>query len=289
MRVLCPAKLNLVLAVLGKRPDGFHELDTVMCRVDLCDELELAPAEDGISLEVAGPADVPRDESNLAWAAAKAYLRIARSPAGLAIRLRKRIPAGAGLGGGSSDAAGVLAGCRELLGPLPVGREDELALRLGSDVPFFLDAQAARARGRGEFLESVRAKGEWSWVLVFPGVSCSTARVYAEWRPEDGRPRDVTGLVRALEAGDPAAAGACLGNDLHAPCARLYPRVAEAARALERLGWPASLSGSGSTLFALAPDPQVADRAAERLRGEGWDALAVRFSPAPTGKDRYSG
>ena len=186
------AKVNLVLEVLGKRPDGYHEIATVMQTVDLFDRLTLEAAPT-ISLETDDSA-LPADERNLIVRAALLLRQVSGVEAGARMRLRKRIPVAAGLGGGSSDAAATLWGLNRLWGlRWPRARLSELAGRLGMDVPFFLTGGPALATGRGERVERLPAAGGYALVLVNPRVPLSTVEVYervpAGWRAEPARRR----------------------------------------------------------------------------------------------------
>ncbi len=242
VRARAPAKVNLSLAVLGKRPDGFHEVDTRMLALELADLLELVREPGGrVRIELSGPfasADIPSDTSNLAARAARAALDLAQCPDGLALRLEKQIPSGSGLGGGSSDAAAAWIGAATLLGLDPWSAEGEAALAaLGSDCVFFWKAAKtgyARCLGRGERVEPAPAPASPRWVaLVVPAVSCPTAAVYAAFRGRSG-----------------------LANDLERPALVAVPELREWRRALDSCGgtqW--GLSGSGSAFFAAHDDP----------------------------------
>ncbi|MHC4224837.1 MAG: 4-(cytidine 5'-diphospho)-2-C-methyl-D-erythritol kinase, partial [Planctomycetota bacterium] len=185
-----PAKLNLCLEVLGRRPDGYHEIDSVFAAIDLCDTVRLERS-DAIRLTVHGEA-APEDDTNLAWRAAEAL------GVGASISLEKRIPAGAGLGGGSSDAAAVLLGLDRLYG-LGTGRERllEIALGLGADVPFFLTGGTARCRGVGERVEPLPPAPGRRYLLVIPALVTSTQDVYSGLEPGlTGHPEIATVFVR---------------------------------------------------------------------------------------------
>jgi len=259
------AKLNLGLAVRGRRPDGYHELHTLFATVDVCDEVRLVPRAEGVRLRVAGEVAVPGGQENLAWRAAAAYLEAAGVRGGVEIELTKRVPAGAGLGGGSADAAAVLRG---LVRMYPAGVDlAALARGLGADVPFLLRGGLAEARGVGEelrFLEPVEAH----FVLVKPPFGVTTAAAYAGLEPGDFGPElDVSGILEALRRGAPPP----WRNDLERPVFRAHPELAELKRELEASGLAGVLmSGSGSTLLAL-----VAGRAAAEARAR---ALARRLA-----------
>lgn len=265
-----PAKVNLSLTVVARRPDGYHELDGVMARLALADTVAFGPrGVDGDTLErVARGGDpwldaqhVPVDRSNLVLRAADAY-RDAAAHADVLVpalhwRLTKRVPIAAGLGGGSSDAATVL---RLLDARYPAGLDlAELAAGLGSDVPFFVQgAVAARARGRGERLQAVDVPPQ-PLVLVNPGVAVSAAEAYGAWSP--GRSR--VGTTASWWRGPPIV------NDLEPGVAERVPVVGallERMRALH--DGPVAMSGSGATCFALVRDARSAASLAERLRSE---------------------
>ena len=280
LTIHAPAKLNLTLDVLGKRSDGFHELESLMVTVGRYDTLTFAPAE-RFSLTVTGAAGVPSDGRNLVHRAAHALAAAAGVEPHAAVVLHKRIPHEAGLGGGSSDAAAALAGLNELW-DLGFGwdRLTEIAAELGSDVPFFLAGAAAGVvRGRGERVEPIAA-GSPRWaVIAKPPVGLSTAGVFAAWGGRASR-RATGGAVEAFRRRG-GRLGAALSNDLDAPAAELEPALAAERDAFARLGLTRScLSGSGTSRFALCPSAAAARRAAAslaRLRpGPAWAApLAV--------------
>lgn len=271
MRIRCPAKLNLYLDVSDRRPDGYHEIVTVMQEIDLCDELFLEEGEGGEISMVCDDARLPVDSRNLCVRAAEAMARIAPPGRGVRISLSKRIPVAAGLGGGSSDAAGVLCGLNRLWGAgLGPGALEEIAAGLGSDIPFFLGGGTARCTGRGEKVFAIAAAPRLAYVLVSPPIAVSTAGVYAalEAEPRTGAP-DEAGFLRALDTGDPGHVAARLYNRLEdAP----GPHRGEVRRLkallLRRGALGAIMSGSGSSVFALAADLSAARRIAGELGGE---------------------
>ena len=276
MRFLSFAKVNLRLEVLRRRADRFHELRTIFQTIDLADEVEILPGGEGVALEVAGGSGLPADPSNLAWRAAAGFLaRWGRAGEGVQIRLRKRIPIGGGLGGGSSNAATVLAGMTILLGRSP-GRKElaALAAELGSDVPFFLHGGTALGTGRGEIIEPLSdpvAPPLELWLAV-PPVAVATAGVFAAHRipaqPDGGSSRPAGGEGAPTRwAGLPAAWQALLGpNDLEPTCLALYPQVRDVYNRLSESGAVAvRLSGSGSTIFALFADRAAGQEAGDRL------------------------
>jgi 4-diphosphocytidyl-2-C-methyl-D-erythritol kinase len=257
VHVLAPAKLNLGLRILARRPDGYHELASVFVPLDLADaiELEIASApRPELTLELAGEcAGVPADASNLAMRAAAAFLAAAGLSRALRLRVTKRIPVAAGLGGGSSDAGAVLRGlAARFPGALTAPALARLALELGADVPYFLAPRPARVGGIGERSEPLSGLPELACLLVNPGVPLATAGVFAAFdaRPAPARPA----FDREL--------GLDLGNDLEPAALRLCPGIAPLRERLLALGARAvGLSGSGPTLFGIFPDAAAASRA----------------------------
>ncbi|MFC4640529.1 4-(cytidine 5'-diphospho)-2-C-methyl-D-erythritol kinase [Deinococcus hohokamensis] len=272
-RVFAPAKINLGLSVLGRRPDGYHELHSLMVPLTVGDELEIAPAPE-LSLQVVG-ADLPTDERNLVYRAAQVYLEAAGVEAGARIKLYKRLPLASGLGGGSSDAASTLLTLADLY-PAAVDLP-ALALRLGADVPFFLLQGAALAQGVGERLTPLPVPSR-ALVLLNPGVEVSARDAY-RWLGEAQAftpPLDLSALLAALEQGKPDVP---YFNALQARVAARHAPVREALAALGCAGLHAPLmSGSGSTCFALAESESHASQAAESLAGRfpGWWVQAAR-------------
>ena len=272
--VRAPAKVNLCLRVLGRRTDGFHEVETILHTVGLWDRLYLEPipGESGIALSV-DTAEVPADESNLCWQAADLLMKCAKDSGGVAIRLEKSIPAGAGIGGGSSDAAATLAGLAHMWG-LTLARQEllELASEIGADVPFFLLGGCCLARGKGEKLQALPAIAAWV-VLVVPERRVSTAHAYAALGrgTSRGRPKSLTRaaqrVVKATRAGDLPALAKALHNDFEAIDMAGIAEAREAKAALIEAGCSgALLSGSGSAVFGIAPGEEAANGIAAKLR-----------------------
>lgn len=259
-----PAKVNYRLDVVGRRPNGYHNLRMIMQRVNLCDEVSIRlVAQPGIRV-ACGREGVPEGEGNIAWRAAKALLEVAGSDQGVEIEIEKNIPVAAGLGGGSSDCAAVLLGLNELLG-LGLSRERlmEIGVKLGADVPFFVFEQTALAEGIGEVLTPL-VKVPTAWVvLVNPNLPVSTAWVYQNLQLTQ-RDRLAT-LPNSFES----VAELCrvFGNDLESVTIPAFPVIAEIKRSLEGLGAAGALmSGSGPTVFGLFEDQAVATRAAAALQ-----------------------
>lgn len=276
-----PAKVNLLLRVLGERSDGFHDIETLFQAVGLHDDVEVALADGGgVGLEVAG-ADLGPATSNLAYRAAAAVLEAAGSRQGMQVRLEKRIPAGAGLGGGSSDAAAVLLCANALLGePLDATELAGFAAELGSDVPFFLgESTLALGTGRGQLLEALMPLPVADLVLVLPPVHVSTAWAYGalDERRRGGGEAPCLGL-RGDAPRDWREVADLAGNDFEAVAAAMHPEVATSLDALRASGAaPALLSGSGSACYGIFSESGVAVEVARALSLRlGWPALAAR-------------
>ena len=280
-----PCKVNLLLNILGKRPDGFHELETVMHPVRLFDELQFERAGNQIQLTCDEPA-LPVDSQNLIYRAAEAFLKIQNRRDGVRIHLHKQIPLAAGLGGGSGNAATTLLALNELFDrPLAAAKLNELAAALGSDVPFFLQNRPALATGRGEQiqpLDDFPALRGRAFLLIHPGFGISTpwayqnlARFPAALNGPRGRAQK---LVSLLQAGDGRAAGGEFYNSLEAPALGKYPVLALFQEFLRANGALAALmSGSGSTTFAIVETVAAGEALAEKFKsrfGEScWTAV----------------
>lgn len=264
LKLHCPAKVNLHLRVLERRPDGYHEIVTLMQCVGPCDELELQWGGDSIELSCSQPG-VPLGEDNLAYRAARLFQEKTGITGGVRIHLTKRIPMGAGLGGGSSDAAGVLRAMNRMLGG-PLGDQGllELAAGLGADVPFFLTGGAALARGIGERLEPLGVELPLYYLLWFPGFPVPTGWVYQNLDlglTSKSKEFTIPQLIDRFED-----VLAILHNDLEAVTARHHPWVAQAKALLRDAGAEGVLmSGSGPTVFGLFRTEQDARRALGRI------------------------
>jgi 4-diphosphocytidyl-2C-methyl-D-erythritol kinase len=279
-----PAKVNLSLHVGPRRADGFHDLATLFQAIDLCDVVELRRDGSGVWLETSGE-DAGPAEQNLALRAARAYLAAAGLEAsltpGVLIRLEKRVPAGAGLGGGSSDAAATLRGLDRLFeGAVPAHRLIEIAAELGSDVPFFLaPTPHAAATGRGERLEPLDPHEGVPGIVLVPQVHVSTAEAYAALdRSRDGGGGAVDAPPAPLPVSGWPDIAARAHNDFEPVVAAAHPEIRAALAAL-RATRPhlALLAGSGSACFALYEDDGQADRAAAALgRDERWRLYRIR-------------
>ncbi len=270
-------KINLGLAVLGRRQDGYHELRTVYQTISLADRLgvRLTPGRQEVRLEIRG-FEVPTGRSNLAVLAAESLLAELKLRARVEILLDKRIPPGSGLGGASSDAAVVLRAVAMLAGrALPRERLLRLAVKLGSDVPFFLYGGRALGLGRGEEVYPLPEEARRHCVLFFPGEGMNTAEAYrslrrAQLTPQRAGPR-IEMFCSAVNESTESARGESfreLDNDFETPVFRKFPVLAQVKRMLRRAGAEtASLSGSGSAVYGLFRDASQARRAAQQLRG----------------------
>ena len=283
------AKVNLALEVLSRRADGYHEIATVMQAVDLSDRLTL---EDAPTIEVrTSAADVPTDERNLAYRAAAALREAAKVERGVRITLDKRIPVAAGLGGGSTDAAAVLAGLNQLWRlHWTSARLEDLAIGLGMDVPFFLRGGAALGTGRGEQLTPIRS-AVLALVLVNPRFPVSTAEMYGRVTPamySDGRRAcTVAGALASRGAGRVAAS---LYNGLEIAARGAYPQIAQMEAALTAAGaLGAMMSGSGPTVFGVARSWEQARQIRTRVARGSWECWAVRTLRGPAIRIRAEG
>jgi 4-diphosphocytidyl-2-C-methyl-D-erythritol kinase len=276
--VLAPAKVNLRLRVFGRRPDGYHDLDTLFQAIDLTDEVGVELCGEGIALDVRG-ADLGPPADNLVYRAAARLAESVGYDGGIAVQLTKRIPAGAGLGGGSSDGAAVLRCLARLLDvPHDDRRVGRSAEDLGSDVPFFLSGSTlARGSGRGEIIEPLRPLPAADLVLISPPVHVSTAAAYAAL--SSARRGSSAGLPEPTPA--PSSwdqVSALASNDFETVMADAHPEIRLALAALTAVGTRfALMSGSGSSVFGLFDSTGEAQSAAESLTERlGWICRAVR-------------
>jgi 4-diphosphocytidyl-2-C-methyl-D-erythritol kinase len=272
------AKINLALAVLGKRPDGFHEIRTVFQSIDLHDRIEIRPSS-RLQLDCADLPGTPV-ESNLVWKSAKALSESVPSCPGAHITLRKRIPAGAGLGGGSSNAAATLIGLTRFWGiDLPDGKLQTLAAGLGSDVPFFLQGGTALGTGRGEEIYPLPELPAAHLVVLYPGIHVSTAEAYGSLKlalTSQEAAHRIQGFCGRLRGDLDCLTG--IFNDFEASILPAYPAIAEAKAFLTSRGATVTLlSGSGSSVFGFFLDEESALAASKAVRQEAW-----RVFPAKT-------
>lgn len=268
-----PCKINLRLRILGRRADGYHDLETWMQKLDLYDDLTLQLlSQPGIVLKCNDP-ELPDDSTNLAWKAAAAFFARSRKAKGrgLEIRLRKRIPSGAGLGGGSSDAGAVLRGLNRMFGHEFSERElVDLATPIGADVPFFaVDHSAVLATGVGEVMLPVAPLMGCTFMLVNPGFPVSTKWAFETFALTRDSENSIMSAFRKQEVSTLSLADMC--NDLESVTSRKFSEIEHMKRQLLDAGASgAMMSGSGPTVFGVFPDDrsdQVAlEGAADRLR-----------------------
>jgi 4-diphosphocytidyl-2-C-methyl-D-erythritol kinase len=266
MQVFAPAKINLSLKILGRRNDGFHELDTLIVPISLYDEIRIDKGRNGIKFHCDDPS-VPQGDDNLAVRAATAFFEITKIEPAISIELKKKIPHGAGLGGGSSDSASVLLALNELF-EAKLSREmlAEMAEPIGSDVPFFLFQSAASCKGHGEMVSPVKLKRHFSILLLKPAFAVSTAWAYSRWQNS----REIPGIRYEAQKFPEQV----FVNDLERPVFEKFVFLAQLKMWL--LNQPevgaALMSGSGSTMFAVmqADADSVAKRAKAALDPELW-------------------
>ncbi|MGO8838187.1 MAG: 4-(cytidine 5'-diphospho)-2-C-methyl-D-erythritol kinase [Limisphaerales bacterium] len=271
-----PAKVNLLLNILGKRPDGYHELETVMQPVNFCDRLTFERR--GATVELScNDATLPVDARNLVHRAATGFLSAVKTGDGVRVHLEKKIPLAAGLGGGSGNAATTLLALNELFGrPLAPAELDDLAATLGSDVPFFLQNRPALATGRGEKiqpLDDFPALQGKVFLLIHPGFGISTPWAYQALarfpKALNGRPGRAAELIAKLQANDWPAVADSFYNSLEAPALEKYPVLALFQEFLRTNGALAALmSGSGSTTFAIAENSGAAESLVEKFKSK---------------------
>lgn len=272
-----PAKLNLFLHVTGRRPDGYHLLQSVFQLIDVGDTLHFSMRDDGVVRRTTDLPAVP-EEADLMVRAAK-LLQVATSsswrgqPPGVEIAIDKRLPMGGGLGGGSSDAATTLLALNHLWQTGLTGQDlMTLGLQLGADVPFFLFGQSAFAEGIGENLTAVTTPDHW-FVIIEPGVSIPTAAIF--------RSPELTRDTKPVKISDFSAAPTKFaGNDLQATAAALFPQVANAVEWLAQFG-NARMTGSGSCVFCPFAEESLADEVLKQVpsRWKAWKAKALAHHP----------
>ena len=268
MRIAARAKINWTLDIVGKREDGYHLMDMLMQPISLADDITLLPQEE-LTLSVSGFPRVNPGPENLALRAAVLLKQATGYTSGASIHVHKRIPVGAGMGGGSADAAGVLAGLNRLWGTgLTQAELETLGLQLGADVPFCLRGGLQRVQGVGELLTPLSCGGLYWLVVIQPCPGLSTKEVFSRFSLEacEGKP-DTQGAAEALAQGDWRRLCSCLGNVLQAVSAELRPEISEAIAALRAQGAAGAwMTGSGSAVFGLFTSAPAARAAAQSLR-----------------------
>ena len=267
LRLEAPAKLNLRLSVVGRRPDGHHLLDSVFVLLELADRLLLMPGCSGLRVDGEGADGLPIGEENLAWRGLRAGL--GGEPDLACLTLEKRIPSSAGLGGGSSDAAAAWRLGRAWRGIDAAASDDDLAelATIGADVPFFAAQHAAaHVTGIGEAVEGLTPESRHV-VLVHPPFGLSTADIFAELQPDEW---------------------GSMENDLLAPARRLRPELESLFETVAMAGGEPSLTGSGPTIFSLMDDPQRAQVVAEQIRASGLRVTVTRTRDAAASIERIT-
>jgi len=266
-----PAKINLGLHIHKKREDGFHELETLFQMVAWFDEMEMEATPEKVELFCDSPG-IPTDESNLVIKAARLLQnRFPGKCGGVKIKLQKNIPFGAGLGGGSGNAAGALLALN-VLWNLKLSQREliEMASVLGSDVPFFLMSPCAIGKGRGEILQSIKSPISFYILMIYPGFPIATPWVYGSLKLKLTKAQNnISILTNFLMRSEFAQLGAALYNDLEPVVIKRYPEILEIKNELLNAGAEgALLSGSGSTVFGIFDNPEIAKKALVRFTGE---------------------
>lgn len=289
MKIFAPAKINIFLKVLGKRPDGFHELRTIMVPIAFGDDIELARTTGGIALTAPG-SGCP-EEDNLAYRAARLFLQRSAGGYGVSIAIEKRIPVGAGLGGGSSDAAGVLLGMNELFGA-GLGKEELAAMagELGADCPFFIYRRPMLLGSRGDVPLHEVHLAERAYLIVIPPLNVSTALVFSKLNlPLTGE----EGRIKIEKTCDTCIAPEhWVENDLESVACTIYPELTGIPGELIRSGaLRAGMSGSGSAFFGIYESEAHLCSAMSRLtRHEGYSYIpTTRLTGDPYGDYRGQG
>jgi len=264
MQVFAPAKINLSLKILGRRDDDFHEIETLIVPISLCDEIKIDKddAKEGIDFRCDDPS-VPQGDNNLAVLAARAFFAATRIKPAISIELKKKIPHGAGLGGGSSDAASMLLALNKLFETnLPSEALAKMGETIGSDVPFFIFQSAATCRGRGELVTPLKFHEQLAILLLKPAFAVPTEWAYSHWQDS----REIPGVSYAVQQfGDQAFI-----NDLERPVFEKFVFLAQLKMWLLRqpkVG-AALMSGSGSTMFAVLRRNVDVDVVAKRAKSE---------------------
>jgi 4-diphosphocytidyl-2-C-methyl-D-erythritol kinase len=264
MQVIAPAKINLSLRVLRRRSDGFHEIETLIAPISLCDEIKIdrRPGKQGIAFRCNDPS-VPKGEDNIVVRAANAFFEETKTASRVSIALKKRIPHGAGLGGGSSDAASTLLALNELFETgLPREALAKIAETIGSDVPFFIFQSAAVCKGRGELVSPTRLREELSLLLIKPEFGVPTQWAYSRWRDS----REIPGVSYGSQEFNQQS----FVNDLERPVFEKFIFLAQLKMWLLKQPEVGSalMSGSGSTVFAVLRDHADGDPLASRAKAE---------------------
>ena len=285
LKIKAYAKINLTLDVLGKRADGYHELETIMQTIDLADVLTFKEISQGIQIISTSP-EIPTDERNLAYQAAMLIMERGKINKGIQITLEKNIPVAAGLAGGSTDAAATLTGLNDFWG-LGISMEElwGMAAKLGSDVAFCLQGGTCLAKGRGEILESLASPPPLWLVLLKPPVAVSTAKVYQGLILDQVKARpDNSAMIKALQRGSLEEIAENLINVLETVTLRMHPALIEIKEQMKSLGASGVLmSGSGPTIFALTSTREKAEAIAREMK-KNWQEVVVTTTISSLGK-----
>ncbi|MFH1368422.1 MAG: 4-(cytidine 5'-diphospho)-2-C-methyl-D-erythritol kinase [Elusimicrobiota bacterium] len=277
VKMLAPAKINLFLEVAGRRPDGYHNIETIFRTVSLYDELGFSRRKEGITVKCNIP-ELRSDKRNLVYRAAELLKTRLGVAAGVEIRLKKRIPMGAGLGGGSSDAAAALKGLLKLWKRKVSEKElVRLAAGLGADVPFFLYGGLAEAKGIGDRIKTIkRSKTDW-FLLVNPGFPVSTASVYKKLKFPLTNKQKIHKIKQLLAGGSsPEKWGKHIFNRLEEAVLPCHRAIREIKDTLELMGCRCLMSGSGSTVFAPMSSVTEGERIRQKLSKFSWDVWLVK-------------
>jgi len=272
-----PAKVNLFLEILGKRDDGYHEIETIMQEIDLADSLQFEETQEGVTLEC-NDKNIPANQDNLVCKAANLILEECGIKKGVLINLEKNIPVGAGLGGGSSDAATTLKALNSLW---KVGLNNEelmgFAAKLGSDIPFFINGKTALCRGRGELITPVEVRNRMDYIILFPRVHISTETIYKNLKIDLTKKRkDVSFFLDALKYSEVAGISKLLFNRLEEIIFATYPDLLQVKSTLESFDFCGlSISGSGSAFFGLCNDRHQAEVIKSKIELSGMGNVFV--------------
>lgn len=292
IKVAAPAKINLFLEILGKRPDGYHEIETVMQEVSLFDYIYIENYKKSIEFSCSNP-KLPTGEDNLVLKAVRLLQKESGISGGARIYLDKKIPIGAGLGGGSSDAVATLLGLNKLW---QLGYDEKklmsLAGKLGSDTPFFVIGNTALCKGRGEVIIPYPLKVTYNYVIIYPKFEISTAMVYENFKINLTKNlKDVNFFLQTLLLGNPEKLGACLHNRLEEVVFKLYPGLEKIKKTLAGVDFCGTLlSGSGSALYALCKEGCDQKEIEQKIRALNiGDVFVVASDFDDTVKEREGG
>lgn len=277
--IKAPAKINLTLDVLYKRPDDYHEVEMIMTTVDLADRIGLEPRKDGLIKIMSADRYVPDDDRNFAYQAAKLLKDLYKIEQGVTIHIEKEIPIAAGLAGGSSDAAATLRGLNELwqLG-LTLEELAKLGAQIGSDVSFCVFGGTALATGRGTEIQEIPAPPACFIVLAKPKIGVSTAEIYGNLKLDEVQHPNTKQMIQAIVKQDYDMICESVGNVLESVTFKLYPEVVTIKEQMQRFGADAVLmSGSGPTVFGLVDSESRAQRIYNGLRGFCEEVYVVRL------------